>query len=764
MQGIAFQGAFFAASPLMQQRGLTEQQLIQAIESQLKKKFGGKGARVVQDNMKVVKRGFDELCRIEYERLEEPAGNGHPSAGEPPLPEMIKHQPPSQSALSDIHRFWEQSGSFYARGMGNDNITDPFIGLGVMPAGTAVFRDMTGIRFHHPDWIPENCTACGSCYTVCPDTAIPGVVNEVGQVLDTALNRLEKQGTAVKHLPRAVRRMEPQLRRLLNEGQETGSVASILDEAIEWSLQQDNLDGETRAELKQEFEHFRDELGDFRFALSRPYYTMPEKLNSGDGGLLSITVNPNTCKGCMECVEVCDDDALRPVPQTPESVQRLRREWDFWLDLPNTPNKYIRVDDLEQTIGALHTILLDKNNYSTLTSGDGACLGCGEKSVVHLFVATVEALMRPRIERHVRFLSELIQQLEKHIQLKLVREIDVTDPSALATAMANGGQHDITLATIAESFEKAHGGDPIDQAWLQRVSDLLTRLKHLKWTYEQGTTGKGRARMGMLNATGCSSVWGSTYPYNPYPFPWANHLFQDPASMAMGVFEGHMLKMAEGFKAIRMAELELSDQYDPRQHDNFFTYFNWRQFTDEEWELCPPVVAMGGDGAMYDIGFQNLSRMLMSGKPIKVVVLDTQVYSNTGGQACTSGFFGEISDMAQFGQAIQGKQEIRKEIGLIGMAHRNTYVMQSTIANPNHMIEGFVRGLKTRRPALFNLYTSCQPEHGIGDDMSATRPNLPSNPAPTHYFDTIPMPARCRTSVLIWKETRIWIATGQATR
>ena len=51
------------------------------------------------------------------------------------------------------------------------------------------------------------------------------------------------------------------------------------------------------------------------------------------------------------------------------------------------------------------------------------------------------------------------------------------------------------------------------------------------------------------------------------------------------------------------------------------------------------------------------------------------------------------------------------------MAHRTTYFLQSTMAYSNHMIEGFVQGLMSRRPALFNLYTSCQPEHGIGDDM-----------------------------------------------
>ena len=254
--------------------------------------------------------------------------------------------------------------------------------------------------------------------------------------------------------------------------------------------------------------------------------------------------------------------------------------------------------------------------------------------------------------------------------------------------------------------------------WLKYIADLITKLKDLRWRYEDGTTGKGRAKMGMLNATGCTSVWGSTFPFNPYPFPWANHLFQDSASMALGVYEGHMAKMTDGFKTIRLAELVLKDQYDPERHEEELRYFGWEDFTDEEFLLCPPVLAVGGDGAMYDIGLQNISRVMMSGRPIKILVVDTQVYSNTGGQACTSGFFGQISDMAQYGKAIKGKKEARKEIGLVTMAHRTTYYLQSTIAYSNHMIEGFVEGLLSRRPALFNLYTSCQPEHGIGDDMS----------------------------------------------
>ncbi len=713
MQGIAFQGAFFAASPIMKQAGLTDESLLKAIEEQLKHKFGSKGQRVIDDNMRVVKRGFDEIVEITNKELTSERENGH-DIGVPALPAMLKSTPQSKSALSDIHRFWEQTGNFYARGMGNDSLTDPFIGLSTMPALTSLFRDMTGIRFEHPEFIPENCTACGSCYTVCPDTAIPGLVSDFSDVMDTVVKRVKKTHEKVEALPKAVRVLEMKLRTLITQHGDGCAMGDFLDEAISQTIAGANGNATL---LEQEFQWFKEELGDFKFAITKPYYTNLEKKQSNTGGLFSITINPYTCKGCNECVAVCNDHALRAVPQTEKSVETLKKSWDFWNDLPTTPGKFSRIDNLEEKIGALDTMLLNKETYQSFASGDGACMGCSEKTVVHLFVSTVESLMQPRVKKYTDYLDDLISRLEQHIHLKLMHTIDISDSEAIGRIVGESKNSDLTMADIAGKLETLKGGEPVDQAWLKNTTQLLTKLKNLKWRYTEGTTGRGRAKMGMLNATGCTSVWGSTYPFNPYPFPWANHLFQDSPSVAMGVFEGHMAKMAEGFKAVRIAELELKGKYEEEDHREFFTYFNWHQFTTEEWHLCPPVVALGGDGAMYDIGFQNLSRAMASGKPIKVIVVDTQVYSNTGGQACTSGFIGQISDMAQFGKAIQGKDEPRKEIGLIAMAHRNTYVLQGTIANTTQMIEGFIDGLMQKRPALFNLYTSCQPEHGIGDDM-----------------------------------------------
>ena len=78
-----------------------------------------------------------------------------------------------------------------------------FIGLSVIPASTSLFRDMTGIRFEHPEWIPNNCTACGKCYAICPDTAIPGLVSDLGDVLDTVVKRVKRNHPDISYLPKA---------------------------------------------------------------------------------------------------------------------------------------------------------------------------------------------------------------------------------------------------------------------------------------------------------------------------------------------------------------------------------------------------------------------------------------------------------------------------------------------------------------------------------------------------------------------------------
>jgi pyruvate-ferredoxin/flavodoxin oxidoreductase len=722
MQGIAFQGAFFEASPIAEKQGKTHEQILEAVHETLKTKFGHKGKQVVEDNFRTVKRGFDETHELNVAAMS--IGDIHHSVKEKPLatPVMLNRKPANDDPTSDVHRFWNQTGHNYISGYGNDNLVDPYMATGAIPAATGIFRDMTTIRHEHPVWIPENCTACGDCFTLCPDTAIPGLINTVGEVFETNIKRVEKQGRTVKHLRRAVRTVERKYHELTAEKSEGTNLKPIFAKAVGETIKE--YPEADREEVTREFEWFKDVMGDFKFALVKPYHDAVNKRQPKSGGLYSITIDPYSCKGCMECVKECEDGALEPHTQTHESIEKLRSEWDYWLDLPTSNEKFNRIDDLDEKVGALHSLMQDKSNYHSMPCGDGACTGCGEKSIIHLFTSTVTALMQPRVKKQVAHIDRLIADMEKHIRLILSQNMDIADVDAIEAAIVQNRNVDLTLTKLSDTLDDGKASKPIDKKWLRWATQLIAKLKHLKWQYVEGITGEGRAAMGISNSTGCTSVWGSTFPFNPYPFPWTNHLFQDSPSVAMGLFEGHMIKMADGFKTIRMAELEIAGKYNKEEHDKFFTYFDWRQFSDEEYKMCPPVVCVGGDGAMYDIGFQNLSRAMMSGLPLKILVLDTQVYSNTGGQACTSGFIGQVADMAPYGSNKKGKQEKRKEMALISMAHRTAYVYQGAQSHINHMLEGYIDGLNYRGPAIWNVYAVCQPEHGVGDDMSTRQSKM----------------------------------------
>lgn len=708
MQGAAFMGAFFRCSPLAEREGLDEAKLFEGIRAQLQKKFGHLGGRVVEDNLRVIRRGYDEVRAVDASALEDSETEAATVPGMPALLDGTKVRP----GLANPGRFWEQVGFLYRTGQ--DGIADPFAALSAIPAATSTIRDMTDIRFEVPEFIAANCTGCAACWIQCPDSAIPGLVSTIDDVFEAAI-RTAADGRGFDRLKGIVKHLSREARRILH-GVPFTTFGDVAAKAYANVVERLGWDAERRAALDAEWAVVYPWLADFPLAKTGPFFDGPEAKEGGTGGLLSITVNPEACKGCNLCVAVCPDGALVTVRQDEDVVEKLRRNWKLWQNLPDTPDRYVNIASLEEGIGVLSSLLLKKSNYRMMVGGDGACMGCGEKTATHLVLAAVNALMQLRVAKHVAHLDELIAGLDAKARKLLAADADLD-------AVARG--------------ESAVPLDAEKRKAVERISKMIRDLKDLRWRYTEGPSGKGRAPCGFSNATGCSSVWGSTYPYNPYPFPWVNHLFQDAPSVAIGLFEGHMRKMADGFVAVRRAELELKGEYDPAVHEPFFQAFDWRQFSDEEFGLCPPIFAVGGDGAMLDIGFQNLSRLIASGKPIRVIVLDTQVYSNTGGQACTSGFLGQVSDMAAFGRAQHGKEEMRKELAFIAMAHRGAFVLQSSQAVPAHLLGGVLKGLQSRHPAVFILHCPCPPEHGLGDDQAyrAAKLALESRAFPVLVYD-----------------------------
>jgi pyruvate-ferredoxin/flavodoxin oxidoreductase len=711
--GRVFEGAFFRTPFFVAATRLATKELNRALRQMLVQRIGDPASEAVEEELRVIQRGMKGLLGVPALSVAEALPAPRPS----PLPAVLKDRPLHPSPAWDLHHFWEETANFYAAGQGGEGLAEPFIASGLIPAASGIFRDLSPSRAEHPRWIPEKCTGCGACWTVCPDSALPGLVNGIGEILQTALAQVEAAGQPAERLPRAVRVLEGKIRARVAKGTETETLAAHLPEAITQTLAASKLTAEGAKALEEEFVHFQEAIGDFPFALTQPFFRDMEKKARGSGGLLSITVDPAKCKGCMACVEACEDEALEAAPQTPGSLAALRRRWEFWRRLPTTDAQHIRLDAGPDDKPGRETLLLDKRAYHTLVGGDHGDPGAGDRTALHLFAATVEAVMRPRIAAHLARIEDLIERLERHIRMRLA--VDVEDTEALQQAMAALQGREFTLSDLSGQLDRDRS--PIDAEWLDRVAGILTGLKRLRDLYRRGPEAGGRASLGVVSGGTFDAAWAATYPYNPFPFPWTRHLFQEGPALAMGIFEGHMAKMAEGFQVIRLADLELQGRYSAEEHRPFFSRFDWRHFNDEEALLCPPVVVVGGDSALAGAGLQDLSTLLRSGTPIKVLCLDRQSYRHAAGLAA----------------AEEGPGSRRQDLTLQGLADRAAYVAASSLANVPQMLESFMEGLAKRRTALFSVYCPSLPADGGADDRAVdqSRLALESRAHPLFRFD-----------------------------
>jgi pyruvate-ferredoxin/flavodoxin oxidoreductase len=165
-----------------------------------------------------------------------------------------------------------------------------------------------------------------------------------------------------------------------------------------------------------------------------------------------------------------------------------------------------------------------------------------------------------------------------------------------------------------------------------------------------------------------------------------------------------------------------TDVINPREYYEY-VHFTDATMTDQEILEMPKVWVVGGDGGMGDIGYQNMSKVILQNRPnVKAVMLDTQVYSNTGGQNSDSTPMLGGNDMNVFGAATQGKNVEKKTVAETFLAgHGSPFVAQVSIANAPKLYRAILDGIEYRGTAFLQCFTTCQPEHGVADDLALTQ-------------------------------------------
>ena len=251
-------------------------------------------------------------------------------------------------------------------------------------------------------------------------------------------------------------------------------------------------------------------------------------------------------------------------------------------------------------------------------------------------------------------------------------------------------------------------------------------------------------RMMVANATGCSSIWGGSAPSTPYTKnkkgygpAWANSLFEDNAEYGLGMFLGVKAQREALAEKIKAADLngeaktvadewlaninegegtrELADKFEAALEKDGSAAAK-EILADKDLFVKRSQWIFGGDGWAYDIGYGGVDHVLASGEDVNVLVLDTEVYSNTGGQSSKST---PTAAIAKF--AASGKKTKKKDLGMMAMSYGYVYVAQINMgANKAQALKAIAEAEAYKGPSLIIAYAPCI-NHGIRIGMGKSQ-------------------------------------------
>ena len=419
----------------------------------------------------------------------------------------------------------------------------------------------------------------------------------------------------------------------------------------------------------------------------------------------------NKCIQCFQCAYVCPHAAIRPVVASAE-------------ELEGAPESFETVDGIGKEL---------KGMKVRLQVYPEDCLGCG--SCASVCPAKEKALVMKPFDTQIAAQKETLEFSTNNIALKN----DLMDRGSL-----KGSQLQQPLLEFSGACAGC-GETPYVK--------LLTQLFG--------------ERMIIANATGCSSIWGASAPSFPYCVneeghgpAWGNSLFEDAAEYGFGMavaVEQRRNKLAKTMTDAMSLEGLPAELTEAMQGwlDNKDNAEESRQYGDAVLSALPEVQehplleeiwtmndmltkksvwVLGGDGWAYDIGYGGLDHVLASGLDVNILVLDTEVYSNTGGQASKATPLGSI---AKFAAA--GKRTGKKDLGRMAMTYGYVYVASVSMgANKQQVLRAFKEAEAYKGPSIVIAYAPCINQglrNGMGRSMEEADKAVKSGYWPLYRYN-----------------------------
>jgi pyruvate-ferredoxin/flavodoxin oxidoreductase len=639
--------------------------------------------------LKAFTEGLEGVRRLDYAAL--PAGESALAAGgmdEAPL--AVRHLGRSEERYDSLPRFWDQVGVLYRDGETAALTADPYMATGSIPPLSATFRDLSPARLALPRFSAGNCTACGRCWSVCPDSAIGAVALSPKGLLETGIRLAEANEV------RAIAgKLATGIATLARKGESVADSADrLLAEAYAWLQEKAPVAEERREGIEAGLERMQQELAGLPLSVTETLFAQAEKRQKESGELLSLAINPDSCKGCGLCSEVCADEAMAMCAQTEQAVAEARRDWRLWQQTPDTSSATIERLGKGDAMGPMAALMLSRHCAFAMSGGDGAEAGSGEKIAVRQVLAATEYQQQPLLHRFIQELAEAREAVSKTIRDTLAGALPSEDLERLSRGLKQVHTREASLSAFIQDGDSLIEGSGVDAPHLRRLIALAQGLGALHWRLSSGDHGLGRARYGIAIAPGSTAAWAGAFPHNPFHAPVTIDMTGDAAQVAAGLLQGQMSEALEAVRLLRQARAEL----DPKaaKADRPLT---WSDLTEEERLLCPPLLLIGNDQSLGGRGFAQLAWLLNSELPVKVLVLG-ELDFGLGAQGVNDAPLGALRDA-------------RGDLALMALAQRRAYVAQSSFAAPAHLRRSVREALRFGGPALICLHAPSPERHGF---------------------------------------------------
>ena len=390
------------------------------------------------------------------------------------------------------------------------------------------------------------------------------------------------------------------------------------------------------------------------------------KLDKRDSSDMAPSYNSNNCISCNLCSLVCPHGVIRPF---------LLNEKEQ-IDAPESVNRNL-----------IPASIKDKDYKFTVGVSLPDCTGCslcsevcpGKKGAKALVMKMKDALLEDKKDEEYQYLFNEVSEKKDVMPTNTVKGSQFKKPRFEFPGACAGCGETPYLKLLTQLF-----GD----------------------------------KLIISNATGCSSIYGASTPSMPYSVPWANSLFEDNAEFGFGMRIADMAMknrivslIKNNIKDVKKSELDIYKAYAKDINDNtakdLLEVVDNSKITDlvklKRFISPKSIWLVGGDGWAYDIGYNGIDHVLANKENINILVLDTEVYSNTGGQSSKSTRTGAVAKFAS-----SGKETAKKDLAKMALTYDHVYVGTISLgANPNQAIKVLKEADEYNGPSIVITYAPC---------------------------------------------------------